>query len=153
MTLELTTRFLGLLCSGLAAGMALCVLLAERAFSGSGRFYTELMQLLRRALTVPGPALGALGLLSMSVSAVLAYRSGGGPALWLGLLALALAMSALAITKFGHFPINAVMGTWNPDSPPAEWKTVQARWTALHVARTAAATGSFALFLMGALWQ
>lgn len=145
--LENVVRFLGLLCCGLAAGIALCILLVERAWSGSGQFYTELMQLLNRALTVPAPALGAGGLVALSVDAVLLFRRGGGAPFWLVVAAIGLALVAMAVTKLGHFPINDQVLKWNPASPPPDWTAVQARWSALHVARTLAAVGSFVLLL------
>ena len=147
--LEHSIRFVGLFCVGLAAGIASCVLLMERVWVGTGRFYTELMQLLNRALTVPGPALGALGVLAMSIDTALLFKHGAGPVFWLGLAAVSLNLIALALTKLGHFPINDQVLKWNPASPPADWTTVQARWSALHVARTISAVGSFALAVLG----
>ncbi len=152
--LEQSAVFLGLLCIGLAAGIAVCVLLAERAWGtgpGTGQFYTELMQLMNHALTVPAPALGALAVVAMSVDAVLLFKRGEGTALWLVAGAIALNVVAGLLTKLGHFPINDQILKWNPASPPADWQTVQARWSALHVGRTLCAVGSFALFLLGNL--
>ncbi len=149
--LEQSIRCVGLLCAGLAAGIALCVALAERAWAGgSGQFYTELMQLLNRALTVPAPALGALAVVAMSLDTALFSRNAGAP-FWLGVAAIALSLLAGGLTKFGHFPINDQILKWNPASPPADWTVVQARWSAFHVARTISAVGSFVLFLMGSV--
>lgn len=148
---EHAVGFVGLFCAGLAAGIALCVFLAERLFAGTGQFYTELMQLLNRALTVPAPALGAVGLLAMSIDAAMLFRQGVGAAFWLGVAAVFLSIAAAALTKFGHFPINAKVIKWNPASPPADWTAVQARWSALHVARTISAVGGFAFFLLSNL--
>ena len=148
-----TVRFLGLLSGGLAAGIALCVLLMDRAWAGTGQFYTELMQLQIRVLTVPAPALGALGLVTISIDAALLWRRGGGAPFWLGVAAISLGVTAMALTRLGHFPINDQILKWNPVSPPADWMSVQARWSALHVARTIAAVGSFSLFLLGNLMR
>jgi uncharacterized membrane protein len=152
--LEQSAVFVGLLCIGLAAGVALCVLFAERAWgagAGTGQLYTQLMQLMIRALTVPAPVLAALAVAAMSVDAVLLSRRGEGTAFWLVVAAIALNVVAGLLTKFGHFPINDQILTWNPASPPADWRTVQARWSAFHVGRTLCAVGSFALFLLGNL--
>jgi uncharacterized membrane protein len=149
--LEQSVRFVGLLCIGLAAGIAVCILLAERAWGtgpGTGQFYTQLMQLMNRALTVPAPALAAIAVLAMSVDAVLLIKRGEGMSFWLVVGAIALNVVAGLLTKFGHFPINDQILTWNPASPPADWQTVQARWSALHVGRTLCAVGSFVLFLL-----
>ena len=149
--LEPALQFVGLLCGGLAAGITVCIFVADRAFAGSGHFYTELMQLLNRALTVPAPALGAVALLAMAIDAALLFKRGGGVAAWLGVAAIVLSLAAGALTKLGHFPINDQILTWDPASPPTDWPTVQAKWSALHVARTISAVGSFALFLLGGL--
>jgi hypothetical protein len=137
--------------SGLAGGIALGVLLAGRAWTGTAQFYTELMQLLIRVLTVPAPALGALGLVAMSIDAALLFNRGQGAALALGLGAIALGVVALALTKFGHFPINDQVLGWNPASPPADWTRMQAKWSALHLGRTVAAVGGFGLLLLSNL--
>ena len=147
--LEHLVRFVGLFCLGLAAGIAVCVLLTDRIQAGTGQFYTELMQLLNRALTVPAPALGALGLVAMSADSVLLFERGGGAAFWVGVAAALLNLVALGLTRFGHFPINAQIFQWSPASPPAHWARVQMRWSALHFGRTCSAVGSFALFLLG----
>jgi len=149
--IETALKFVGLLCSGLAAGITVCVFLAGRAFAGSGQFYTELMQMLNRALTVPAPLLGAVALLAIAVDAALLFKRGGGVAAWLGVAAVVLSVAAAALTKLGHFPINDQILTWDPANPPADWIAVQAKWSALHVARTISAVGSFALFLLGTL--
>lgn len=151
--LEHAVRFLGLLCVGLAAGTALCVLFVERTWTGSGQFYTEYMQLMIRALTVPAPALGGIGLVAISMDALLLYRRGVGAPFWLEVAALVLSLVALALTRLGHFPINDQIMSWNPGSPPADWAGVQARWFALHLARTCAAVGSFVMLLLGNAWR
>jgi len=147
--LETFAGFVGLLCMGLAAGIALCVLLMERVGAGTARFYTELMQFLNRALTVPAPALGALGLLAIVVHAVLVFlQRGAGVVFWIDVGAAILGAAAGALTKLGHFPINDQMLTWNPESVPADWMRIRARWSAFHVARTISAVVGFALFLL-----
>lgn len=149
--LEQPVRFVSLLCTGLASGIALCVFLAERIGTDDGRFYTQLMQMLNRALTVPATVLGALGLVTMMVDAALLYSRRGGGALWLTAIAVALGLVALGLTKFGHFPINDKVLGWDPTSPPADWRAVQSRWSALHIGRTICATVSFALVVVSNL--
>ena len=98
------------MCVGLAGGIALCILLAERVGTDNGQFYTQLMQMQIRALTVPAPALGVLGLVAMITDSTLLYTRGGGIALWL-VGAAVLCIVALGLTKFGHFPIT--IGSWD----------------------------------------
>ena len=149
--LEHSIRLVGLLCVGLAAGIALCVLFLQRNWTGTGQAYAELMQLSIRALTVPAPALGALGLVAMTIDSALLFKRGGGAAAWLSAAAALLGLAAMALTKFGHFPINDQILRWDPARPPADWTSVQARWSALHLGRTISGTASFALYLPGNL--
>lgn len=145
--LEYPFRFVSVFAVGLVSGVALCVFLAERVWAGDGQFYTQFMQLMNRALTVPATTLGALGLIAMVTDATLLFRRGGGAALWLTVIAVLLTVGALALTKFGHFPINDRVMKWDAANPPADWVSVQARWSALHVARTICGVTSFALLL------
>ena len=146
--LEQPARFVSLLCPGLAAGIALCIFFAERVGTDDARFYTQLMQMLSRALSFPAVVLGAVGLVAMVTDATLLYRRGGGVGLWLAAIAVALTIGALALTKLGHFPINDRILGWAAMNPPADWQTVQSRWSTLHVARTICACFAFALLVL-----
>jgi hypothetical protein len=145
---EQAVRFVSLVCLGLASGIALCILLVERVGTDDGQFYTQLMQMLNRALTVPAPALGAVALVAMITEGTMLYRRGAGVALWLVGAAALLNLVAGLLTKLGHFPINDRILGWDPMHPPADWRTVQAQWTTLHVARTGCASVSFALLVL-----
>ena len=149
--LEGSARFVSLFCLGLVSGIALCVFLAERVWTGNARFYTELMQLLNRALTTPAIVLGGLGLLAMATDATLLFWRGTSAALWLAAIAVLLNLAALGLTKFGHFPINDLVLKWDPANPPANWTSVQARWSALHIVRTICGAASFALLVLSNL--
>ena len=148
---EQAVRFVSLSCIGLAAGIALCIFLVERVGTDNAQFYTQLMQLLNRALTVPAPALGALGLVAMITDGTLLYMRSGGVALWLVGAAVVLNLVALVLTKFGHFPINDRVLGWDPMNPPADWRTVQSQWSALHIGRTASASAGFAVLVLSNL--
>jgi hypothetical protein len=149
--LEFAARFVSLFSIGLVSGIALCVLLVERVWAGNGQFYTQLMQLLNRALTVPTTLLGAVGLVATATDAALLSRRGAGAALWLAGVAVLLNVAALALTKLGHFPINDLVLKWDAVHPPADWTHVQARWSALHVVRTICGVGTFALLILSNL--
>lgn len=149
--LQQSARLFGLLSLGLAAGIAVSVFLMLRAWSGSAQLYGQLMQLLAQVLTVPAPVLGLLGLVTMAVDGAFLFKRDAGLALWLLLGALLLSAGALAITKLGHFPLNAQIATWNLAAPPTDWATVRERWGALHAARTACAVLSFTLLVLSNL--
>lgn len=140
-------RVVGVLASGLVAGAALCILFLEHRFAGDAAFYTQYKQLLIRALTVPLPALGLAALLVNAYDCSLLFRQGQTTFLALSLTALLLGALAMALTRGGHFPLNAEILAWSPSAPPAGWTSVQAKWWTLHVARTVTSVSSFALFV------
>lgn len=147
----LAARFFGLLLVGSAAGAALCVLLVERGLGDSGSFYVVFKQMMIRALTVPLPLMAALGGAAVATDCYAQWRAGAGTTLWLALGTLALIAAGGLLTKLGHFPINDVISTWEPAAPPAAWSAVQAKWSALHLARTAASVLAFALLILSNL--
>lgn len=148
---ELVIRFLALLTTGLAAGGALCIVFLDRMLGSSGAFYTEYKQLSVRALTLPLPALGIVGTVCAAVFAYYLAQRDATLSFRLTLGAVLLGVAAGVITRAGHFPINDQIMTWSPDAPPATWMATQARWSALHLARTAVSTCGFALLLLANL--
>ncbi len=150
---EQAARLVSLMCLGLAAGITVCVVLTERNWAGSAQFYTQLKQLWIHVLTVPAPLLGALGLAAMIVQGGLLFSRGARIAFALIAAAVLLNVAALLLTKFGHFPINAQILTWDPASPPANWSIVRERWSALHAARTACTVVSFTLLMVSDIFR
>ena len=143
----LFARFFGLLLIGLAAGGSLCVVFIERSLGDSGTFYVAYKQLLIRSLTVPLPLLGALGAVAVLVDCYGLWRIGPSTALWLALAAFLLTAAVGVLTKFGHFPLNAMIAGWDPAAPPPRWNSVQATWSMFHMARTTAAVLASALLI------
>jgi Domain of unknown function (DUF1772) len=141
-------RFSALCFIGLVAGATLCVVLVERGLGSSGAFYVEFKQLLIRRLTVPLPLLAAIGVLAALVDTYSLWRIGPSRELAISIAAIILASVGGVLTKAGLFPINASMMTWDPAAPPPEWMAVQAKWAALHLARTAATILAFALLIV-----
>jgi Anthrone oxygenase len=64
------------------------------------------------------------------------------------LIAAAILIAGGLITRFGNQPINAIVATWNANSPPPEWEALRDRWWHLHVIRTWIALFGFALLLI-----
>ena len=145
--LEYPARFVSLFAAGIMTGLSLCVFFAERVWAGNGQFYTQLMQLWIRALSVPAMVVGGLGLLAIGTDAAVLFKRGAGAAFWLAVIAAVFGVVAFALTRFGHFPINDQIAKWDPSDPPVNWTSVQARWSALHVGRTFCSVISFALLL------
>ena len=133
----LAVRCFGLLLLGLASGASLCVVFIERGLGDSWPFYVTYKQLMIRTLTVPLPVIGLLGSVAVLVDCGAQWRDGVSTAFWLTPAAFIFSVAAAVVTKAGHFPLNAVIARWDPAAPPSAWKSVQARWSALHLARTA----------------
>lgn len=147
----LCARFAALLFTGLASGATLCVLLVEPFLGSSGSFYVEYKQMMIRALTVPLPLLGMLGSAAALVDSYLRWRSGVDMSFFLTVGAVMLGVVAGALTKAGHFPINATITTWDRLAPPSDWGTVRARWTTLHRLRTGVVFLAFVLLIIANL--
>ncbi len=45
-------------------------------------------------------------------------------------------LAAALVTRFGNQPVNAIVMTWNPQSPPAEWAQLRDAWWQWHMVRT-----------------
>lgn len=144
-------RFFGLFLVGSTAGATLCVAFIERHLGDSGPFYVAYKQLTIRALTVPLPLMAALGGVAVAVDCYAQWREGADTSLWLALAALALIIVGGVLTKAGHFPLNATISSWDPALPPATWSDVQAKWSALHLARTTASVLASALLIVSNL--
>ncbi len=142
-------RAVALLGLGLSAGGALCILFLDRAQGANPSLYVESKQLMIRALTVPLPVLGGVGLVAALADGVLLWRAGlRGASAWV-FAAAVVGLVAILTTRFGHFPLNAQLLQWDPAQPPSGWMEVRNRWEALHRVRTLASTASFALLAFG----
>lgn len=145
----LFVRFGSILLTGLVAGATVCVLLVERSLPDSASFYVLYKQRMIQALTVPLPLLAVLGGIAVLVDVYGLWREPTSSRVCLGLAAgsVALIVAGGVLTKAGHFPINDQIATWDPAAPPASWSAIQAKWASLHLVRTLASTGAFALLI------
>jgi uncharacterized membrane protein len=144
-------RFLGLLLVGSAAGATLCVVFIERGLGDSGSFYVTYKQMMIRTLTVPLPLMAVLGGVFVAVDCYAQWRGSAGAPLWLALGALAFIIVGGVLTKAGHFPLNDTIATWDAAAPPPVWSSMQAKWSALHLVRTAVTVLASALFILSNL--
>jgi uncharacterized membrane protein len=60
-------------------------------------------------------------------------------------------VTAGLVTRFANQPINAVVMTWSPQAPAANWRELRDTWWNWHVLRTAAGVGALALALLAAV--
>jgi uncharacterized membrane protein len=64
------------------------------------------------------------------------------------LTALILTVVSLVITRLGSVPINLIMKTWTPASPPSDWLDILAQWDLYNSIRTFTSIGSFICLLL-----
>ena len=142
-------RFVNVVLVGLMTGMVFGVWLGcdpkQMSFPG----YVEYQQGLINAFNVLMPLLGLMVILLTMLSAVL-QREDKGIFITL-LLAIALLILSGLITRFGNQPINAVVMTWKPDSPPSDWMALRDKWWSLHIVRSLAIGMSFCLVTWSSL--
>jgi uncharacterized membrane protein len=55
------------------------------------------------------------------------------------------------ITRFLNQPINAIVITWRPDAPPANWTNVRDEWWRWHLVRLLAGLGGLSLLIAAML--
>jgi uncharacterized membrane protein len=60
-------------------------------------------------------------------------------------------VAAALVTRFGNQPINAIVMTWNPQSPPAEWTQLRDTWWRWHTVRASAGIVGLGLTLLAVL--
>ncbi len=67
------------------------------------------------------------------------------------ILSVLLLFTTLLITLFGNVPINSIIKTWQPDSPPADWTAFLNRWDYYHRLRTITALLGFSCLVIALL--
>ena len=113
--------------------------------------FVEMQQNAIRAMNVPAPV---LGFVCIFLTAALAFftrtdtRSRN-----LLIAAAVLLITSGLITRFGNQPINAIVMTWNPTTPPSNWTELRDTWWSFHIMRTLAGMLALALSLLAALWR
>jgi len=136
-------RFFNVVLAGIMAGIVFGIWLGCDPEKMSFPGYVEYQQGLINAFNVLMPLLGLVVILLTLLSAIL-QREDKGTFIAL-LLAMALLVLSGLITRFGNQPINAIVMTWHPDSPPSDWMALRDKWWSLHIIRTLAIGMSFSL--------
>lgn len=146
---EKIARFLLLLLLALLAGTMFGIWIGFNPMQLSADAYVEQQQNAIRSLNTLMPAMGATCVLLCAFLAVLSKGKSRGR--YMLMAAIALLLVAAMITRFVNQPINAIVITWNPQAPPAEWFQLREQWWQWHVVRTAAAIGALVLAVLEAL--
>lgn len=142
-------RFVLLVLLGLLVGTMFGILIGYNPASLSALAYVEQQQNAIRALNTLLPALGALCILLALCLAALSKGDARSRALYAG--AAALMLVAALVTRFGNQPINAIVMSWSPQSPPAGWAQLRDQWWQWHVVRSIAGIGALMLVTLAVL--
>jgi uncharacterized membrane protein len=142
-------RFVSLLLTALLVGAMFGIWLGFNPSALSPTAYVEMQQNAIRALNVSLPALGFGCVALTGVLAVLTKNDKRGR--YLLIAATVCLVLAGVVTRLGNQPINAVVMTWSPDAPAANWIELRDTWWHWHILRTVAGVGALALALLAAL--
>jgi hypothetical protein len=134
-----------LLLTGLYAGGVFFVALAPTVTKLPPDAFLLLWQAWNADYQVLPPFL-LINVVLLVVTAVLAARRGW-PALLAATGATLLVVFSIVLTITQLVPLNEVVDTLSPGNLPADFESVRARWWALHLLRTAAATVAFVLLI------
>ncbi len=110
----------------------------------SATAYVEMHQNAVRGLNVLMPVLGGLAIVFTLLSAYL--QKDDRYVCYTLLVAVLLMVVSMLVTRFGNQPINAIVMTWDPQSPPADWQQLRDKWWHFHLIRTG--TSVLALVIM-----
>ncbi len=71
---------------------------------------------------------------------------------YLLMIASLLMVAAALVTRFGNQPINAIVMTWNAQSPGADWTQLRDSWWQWHIVRTGSALVAYMLVVFTTQW-
>lgn len=142
-------RFASLLLTALLVGTMFGIWLGFNPAALSATAYVEMQQNSIRALNVLLPI---LGLVCIVLTAALAALTKDDQRTRYLLVAAVLCLAAAGlITRFANQPINAVVITWSPRAPAANWSELRDTWWYWHVWRTIAGVVALALALLATI--
>ena len=116
------------------SGASIVVWLDNNPAGLSPGFFIEKIQHSIRVLTVPLPALAAVGLLFTLAATIQARRER--LRFYLLIAASACVIAGAVSTGLGSVPINEQILTWSSASPPSNWAEVIEKWRLFHLVRT-----------------
>jgi uncharacterized membrane protein len=93
-----------------------------------------------------------LGAATIMLTLAAAFAASGEPLRMNLLFAAAAALILVGVvTRFLNQPINAVVMTWDANSPPAEWTTLRDAWWRWHLVRLVLSLSALSLVIAAAL--
>ncbi|CAN5872204.1 hypothetical protein BH10CHL1_BH10CHL1_30760 [soil metagenome] len=136
-------RFCLILLLALLVGTMFGIWLGYNPESLSAAAYVEQQQNAIRSLNTLLPAMGAVTTV-LIVSLAVVMRKNLRACILLIASAVLLVAAGL-ITRFANQPINAIVITWNPQTPPSNWMELRSAWWYWHILRTIVGIGALAL--------
>ncbi len=133
MTLPLL-RFLNIILAALLAGTSFGIWLGFNPTNFSASTYVEQQQNLVRSLNTLMIVLVVAAIVTTLLSAFLQRKNK--PVLVALLLAAALFISCMVITRFGNIPIQTDMLKWTENMLPQDWTELRDKWWSFHIMRT-----------------
>jgi uncharacterized membrane protein len=137
--------FINILIVALVAGTVFGIWLGYNPDMLSSASYVEQQQEAIRALNVKMPILGAISILLTIASAIIARSDRSTLFVLIG--AIVFLRVAGLVTRFGNQPLNAIVMTWDPQAPPANWMDFRDTWWNWHIIRTLASVIGLCLLL------
>jgi uncharacterized membrane protein len=142
-------RFVLLLLLALLVGTMFGIWAGYDPSALSASAYVEQQQNAIRSFNTLLPVIGAVCIVLTAWLAILAKEDAR--ARYLLVAAVVCLLSAALVTRFGNQPINAIVMTWNPQSPPAEWAQLRDTWWRWHTVRASAGMLALGLILIAVL--
>lgn len=136
-------RFGNIILAGLLAGVSFGIWMGFDPSNLTPSTYIEQQQNLDRSLNVLMTALVILATLVSLTSAF--FQRDDRPAFVALLLAAGCFVTCILISRFANQPINNIVLTLDPRSPPADWTELRDRWWFFHILRTLSELIAFGL--------
>ena len=142
-------RFVLVLLSALLVGTMFGIWVGYDPSALSASAYVEQQQNAIRSLNTLLPVIGAACIVLTVWLAILSKDDARGR--YLLVAAGVCLITAALVTRFGNQPINAIVMTWNPRSPPADWAALRDTWWRWHMVRASAGMVALGLILLAVL--
>ena len=142
-------RFILLLLLALLVGTMFGIWAGYNPAALSASAYVEQQQNAIRSLNTLMPAIGAVCIVLAAWLAILAKDDAR--TRFLLVAAVVCLLAAALVTRLGNQPINAIVMTWNPQSPPTEWAQLRDVWWRWHMVRASAGIAGLGLVLLAVL--
>ena len=144
-------RFVFLLLLGLLVGTMFGIWVGFDPMGLSPTTYVEQQQNAIRSLNTLLPVMGAACIV-LAVWLIAVAKNEGRTRLLLVATVVCLLVAAV-VTRLCNQPINAVVITWNAQSPPPQWAQLRAEWWQWHIVRTVAGIAGLSFALVAILWS